>query len=302
MTAHNKFSYHWLLRGILPFALAFFLLSYTFSQESIILEGEKLYSEILDMERKYSIYLPPGYDASTRYYPVLYLLHGGGGDHTTWIQSGEVQRIADHAIKEGKATPMIIVMPNARDSIKGYYNYINGGFDYEDFFFNELISNIEKNYRCRTKSRYRAIAGQSMGGGGTIFYALHHPELFSAVAPLSAVTESWDTTDLTAKLKRKNIDQPSAEKLESYYQQYSIPEILTHSTEDHLQKIRKLRWYISCGDDDYLYEGNCNMHIAFRKANIDHEFRVKDGGHNWSYWRMELPEVLHFVSLSFTEF
>jgi enterochelin esterase-like enzyme len=272
------------------------------SQGSQILEGLAFHSSILNMERQYSVYLPAGYDENNRSYPVLYLLHGGGGDHTTWIQSGEVQALADKTIAEGRATPMIIVMPNAKEKIKGYYNYIGGGFNYEDFFFQELIPHIESNYRVRTKSRFRAVAGQSMGGGGTIFYALHHPEMFSAAAPLSAVTESWNRNDLTAKLQRNNISGYSKDQFESYYRNYSIPEILSVADASELNSLRKIRWYISCGDDDYLYEGNCLMHIAFRKAEIPHEFRVKNGAHNWSYWRNELPEVLSFVSMSFTEF
>ena len=193
-----------------------------FAQGSKIFENLSLHSNILNMERKFSIYLPAGYDKNDRDYPVLYLLHGGGGNHITWVQSGEVQFIADKTIAQGAAIPMIIVMPNARDKIKGYYNYIKDGFDYEDFFFEELIPYIEKNYRCRTKSRYRAIAGQSMGGGGTLFYALHHPKIFSAAALLSAVTGSWSKQDLRAKLKRKKIDNVSNEQFNAYYKKYSI--------------------------------------------------------------------------------
>ena len=232
----------------------------------------------------------------------MYLLHGGGGDHSTWIQSGEVQALADKTIAEGRATPMIIVMPNAKEKIKGYYNFIKGGFNYEDFFFRELIPHIEKNYRVRTQRRFRAVAGQSMGGGGTIFYTLHHPEMFSAAAPLSAVTESWDKDDLTSKLERNDIRGYTTEQFNSYYQNYSIPEILSAADTVKLNAIRAVRWYISVGDDDYLYEGNSLMHIAFRKAEIPHEFRIKEGAHNWSYWRQELPEVMNFVSRSFTEF
>jgi len=273
-----------------------------FAQSGRIIEGLSLQSKILNMERKFSVYLPAGYEENNRSYPVLYLLHGGGGDHSTWIQSGEVQSITDKAVSDGIATPMIIVMPNAKDKIKGYYNYIKGGFNYEDFFFQELIPFIEKNYRVRSNRRYRAVAGQSMGGGGTIFYALHQPEMFSAVAPISAVTESWNLADLIEKLERNNIENVNEEQLKTYYQKYCIPEILSRADTSRINDIRAIRWYISCGDDDYLYEGNCLMHIAFRKAEISHEFRVKDGAHNWSYWRQELPEILSFVSKSFTEF
>src|SRR5210317_377341 len=132
-------------------------------------------SEILNMERKYAIYLPPDYETSERSYPVLYLLHGAGDDQTGWIQFGEVLHLTDKAIKEGKATPMIIVMPDAQSGERGYFNNINGKWNYEDFFFQELMPFVEKNYRIKGEKRFRAIAGLSMGGEGSFMYALHHP-------------------------------------------------------------------------------------------------------------------------------
>ncbi|MBT8183803.1 MAG: esterase family protein, partial [Eudoraea sp.] len=96
-------------------------------------------SAVLDSERKYAIYLPPDYNSSNRSYPVLYLLHGAGDDQTGWVQFGEVLRIADNAIKKGTATPMIIVMPDANTGRRGYYNRIEGDWNYEDFFFEELM-------------------------------------------------------------------------------------------------------------------------------------------------------------------
>ncbi len=291
-----------MMKKRISFLLLAFSFTAVFPQKSRVIEGVSFRSEILKMDRKYSVYLPAGYEENERYYPVLYLLHGGGGDHSTWIQSGEMQHIADEAIASGRATPMIIVMPNAKDGIKGYYNFIKGGFDYEDFFFQELIPHIEKTYRCRTISRYRAIAGQSMGGGGTLFYALHHPEMFSTAALLSAVTESWDPSDLTDKLERKEISEVSPQEFNAYYRKYSIPMILAAANTQQMEAFRSIRWYISCGDDDYLYEGNSRLHMVFRKAEIPHEYRVKDGAHNWTYWRQELPCVLEFASGSFTEF
>jgi len=271
-------------------------------QNSQVLEGLSFHSHILNMERTYSVYLPPGYHHNDRYYPVLYLLHGSGGDHSTWIQSGEVQTIADNAILSGRVTPMIIVMPNARERTRGYFNHINGGFDYEDFFFNELIPHIEGTFRCRTRSRYRAISGQSMGGGGALFYTLHRPDMFSAAAPLSAATHSWNREQLIERLIRDEVIDVTDTQFENYFQRYSVPEILSAADSGQMEALQRVRWYISCGDEDFLYEGNCLLHIAFRKANIPHEFRIKDGGHTWSYWRKELPFVLEFVSKSFTEF
>lgn len=272
-----------------------------FAQGGNVFETRTLKSTILKMDRKYSIYLPPGYDATDRSYPVLYLLHGSGDDHTGWIQFGQTQHIADKAIAEGSAAPMIIVMPDANTGVRGYFNAIQGNFDYEDFFFKELIPHIEKTYRVRTERRYRAVSGLSMGGGGTIFYALHQPDMFAAAAPLSASTGNWDIEQVKSRLNNLP-SQPTEKQIEDYYNKHSIEAIINNSSADDLKKIKSIRWYISCGDDDFLYEGNSRMHIVFRKNEIPHEFRIKDGGHTWSYWRMELPIVLEFVSKSFTQF
>ena len=99
-------------------------------------------SKILKSDRHFAIYLPPDYETSQRSYPVLYLLHGSGDDHTGWIQFGEVLHITDKAIKEGKATPMIIVMPDAKTKRLGYFNYVDGNWNYEDYFFNELMTYV----------------------------------------------------------------------------------------------------------------------------------------------------------------
>jgi enterochelin esterase-like enzyme len=271
-----------------------------YAQESQVFETKTLTSRILKMERKYAIYLPPGYNATDVSYPVLYLLHGGGDDQTGWVQFGQVQHIADKAIAEGKCAPLIIVMPDANTGVRGYLNVIDGKFDFENYFFDELIPHIEKNYRTRTDRRYRAVAGLSMGGGGTITYTLHRPDLFAAAAPLSASTGAWDFEKFKSDTKRA-YPTVSDEKIEAYYKQHSIESVIQNASEEKLKQIQSVRWYISCGDDDFLYEGNSLMHICFRKNNIPHEYRVKDGGHTWTYWRMELPLVLAFVSASFTQ-
>lgn len=264
-----------------------------------VFETRSLQSKILNMERKYSIYLPPDYENSDQNYPVLYLLHGSGDDHTAWVQFGQVQRIADKAIAEGTACSMIIVMPDANTGTRGYFNALGGKFNYEDFFFKELLPHIEKEYRVRSERQYRAISGLSMGGGGTIYYAMHHPELFAAAAPLSASTGNWDLTDFLKNTKERQSDIPEKEA-ETFFHSHSLPSLIQNATEKQLNNIKSIRWYISCGDDDFLYEGNSQMHILFRKNQIPHEYRVKDGGHTWPYWRMELPFVLEFVSKSFT--
>jgi enterochelin esterase-like enzyme len=265
------------------------------AQTGKVMDDLSMPSKILKGDRKYAIYLPPDYDVSRRSYPVLYLLHGAGDDQTGWVQFGEVLRIADNAIKDGTATPMIIVMPDANTGQRGYFNDVKGEWRYEDFFFQEFMPFVEKTYRIKGEKRYRAIAGLSMGGGGSFVYALRHPELFSAACPLSASTGPLTLDDMRENLKRRNLSLSDAE-VESYFRKYSVLQLIDQVADDHKKDVR---WYIDCGDDDFLYEGNALAHIALRKKEIPHEFRVRDGAHNWTYWREALPVVLSFVSESF---
>ena len=126
-------------------------------QHGKVFDNLSLKSEILKGERKYAIYLPPDYESSERSYPVLYLLHGGGDDQTGWIQFGEVLRIADKAIHEGTSTAMIVVMPDANTGRRGFFNDPKGDWNYEDFFFNELMPHVEKKYRIKGEKRRRQL-------------------------------------------------------------------------------------------------------------------------------------------------
>lgn len=248
------------------------------------------------MDRKYAIYLPPDYETSQRSYPVLYLLHGAGDDQTGWVQFGEVLHIADVAINSGEATPMIIVMPDANTGKRGYVNDIKGEWRYEDFFFGDLMPFIEKTYRIKPEKHYRAVAGLSMGGEGTFIYALHHPELFAAACPLSAATGPKNLEDLNENKRWQGVEGVKESDKEAYLNRYSVLKLIENMPEDQKKAVR---WYIDCGDDDFLYEGNCLVHIAMRKKDIPHEFRIRDGVHNWTYWRAALPKVLEFISPSF---
>lgn len=270
-----------------------------FAQTSKVFDNLTLQSKILNMERKYAIYLPPDYETSSRSYPVLYLLHGAGDDQTGWVQFGEVQNITDKAIAEGKATPMIIVMPDANTGRRGYANTVTGTWLYEDFFFKELMPAVEKKYRIKAEKRFRAVAGLSMGGGGSFAYALHHPELFSSACPLSAATGPLDLEAAKAQIKRGQDSTATAAQVEAYYKQQSALYMINNIPDDQKKAVR---WYIDCGDDDFLFEGNSLVHIAMRKKEIPHEFRIRNGGHTWTYWREALPEVLGFISQAFHQY
>jgi enterochelin esterase-like enzyme len=287
----------------MKFLLPCFLLFIGFvssAQTGKVFDDLALPSKILKGDRKYAVYLPPDYETSKRSYPVLYLLHGAGDDQTGWVQFGEVLNIADKAINEGKATPMIIVMPDANTGKRGYFNDIRNEWRYEDFFFEEFMPFIEKTYRTKKDKRYRAVAGLSMGGGGSFMYALRHPELFSSACPLSAYIGPLSLEQAKEMLKRTDPAYTAVDsEVEAYYKKHNAIELINNIPDDQKKAVR---WYIDCGDDDFLYEGNSLVHIAMRKKEIPHEFRIQEGGHTWTYWRKALPDVLSFISEAFHQY
>ena len=279
------------MRAILIFLLL--SLSIGSAQNGRVLDNETMSTTILGGERNYAIYLPPDYDSSQRSYPVLYLLHGAGDDHTGWVQFGEVLHIADKAINDGSATPMIIVMPDGKTGRLGFFN--QDGWNYEDYFFEEFIPHIEKKYRIKSEKRYRAVAGLSMGGGGSFMYALHRPDMFSSACPLSAYVGALSYEEFRMRLPAGQ-SQVADSLLRKYYEHHNAISLVESLPAKDLKSVR---WYIDCGDDDFLFEGNSLIHIAMTKKEIPHEYRVRDGAHNWTYWRESLPEVLRFVSDAF---
>lgn len=283
------------------FLILFFFSFQTMAQQGLVKESLKINSKAMGKEIKYNIYLPADYDKTNRSYPVLYLLHGYSDDETGWTQFGEVQHIADKAIGDGDAPAMIIVMPDA--GVTFYINSADGKAKYEDFFVTELIPHIESGYRVREKKEFRAVAGLSMGGYGTMIMATKHPDLFAAAAPLSGAFWSDDEISnmpaerydgLLAGLFGKA--SPGKERLSENWYKNSILKIVETTPVD---KLKTVKYYIDCGDDDFLIKGNMNLHAAMTDKAIPHEFRVRDGGHTWTYWRTALPEVMKFVGQSF---
>ena len=283
------------LTSVLLYCIAFVFAN---AQTGKVFDNLSMTSKILKGERKFAIYLPPDYDLSERSYPVLYLLHGSGDDQTGWVQFGEVLRITDRAIADGTATPMIIVMPDADTGQRGYFNSPDGKWRYEDFFFDELMPYVEKTYRIKGEKKYRAVAGLSMGGGGSFMYALHRPDLFSSACPLSAYIGPLSIEQ--AKERYKNAgNQYTEAQIEAHYPQHNALSLIENMPDEQKKAVR---WFIDCGDDDFLYEGNSLVHIAMSKKKIPHEYRVREGRHSWTYWRASLPNVLKFVSDAFHQY
>ncbi len=266
-----------------------------------VLEGLKLPSKILGRGVSYAVYLPPDYATSSRRYPVVYLLHGYTDDESGWIQFGEVNLAADRAIAEREIPPMIIVMPDG--GVTWYVNDISGRVRYEDMFVKELIPHIDATFRTRPSREFRGIAGLSMGGWGTLVHAFRHPELFAAGAAFSAAV--WEDEDVIG-MEQDDWDKivgpvlgaglAGKDRLTPHFRKVSPIDLAKSLPEDSLKKVR---YYIDCGDDDFLIKGNCALHLLLTSRKIPHEFRVRDGGHAWSYWRTGIVDGLKFIGQSF---
>ena len=278
------------------FTVLFLLLAIPFltvAQDCVypkVLECE-LQSEILGSTKKYCIYLPAGYADENRAFPVLYLLHGLTDTHTAWRDKGNLQEIATENFRSGKAQEMIIVMPDAGTTYDGYFN--SDCWRYEDFFFQEFSPHIESTYRIIPDKQHRAIAGLSMGGGGTTWYAINHSEMFSSAYAMSAlmglVNDSWITHDPDA---RRRVFMESAVACNNIT-------AIEEATQEQCAEIASVRWFIDVGDDDFLFDNNMEFIKAMRQKRIPYQLRVRDGAHVWQYWQDALRIALPFVSEGF---
>jgi len=153
--------------------------------------------------------------------------------------------------------------------------------------------------------RYRGVAGLSMGGYGTLIYSLKYPELFAAAAPLSAAVlddasaintpdNRWE--DIFGQLYGRGLK--GKDRLTESWYNNNILKIVERKSADDLKKVR---YWIDCGDDDFLTKGNALLHVAFVDKGVPHEYRVRDGAHNWTYWRTGIIDALAFIGESFRQ-
>jgi enterochelin esterase-like enzyme len=225
-------------------------------------------SPTLSKDRRMYIYTPPGYNTGKEKYPVLYLLHGAGGDEDAWTTMGRAPEIMDNLIAKGKAKPMIVVMtngnawqtagpgsaPDAPTLTREEYMKYMGKF--EESLVKDVVPYIEKNYRVRAGKDSRAIAGLSMGGMHTINVTTSHPGVFGYIGVFSS-----------------GIFQPDQDLSE---------EMLA------LQKSGISKYWVGIGEDDFLMESNKRLLDALDKAGIEYEYYKNTGGHSWNNWRIYL--------------
>lgn len=261
-------------------------------------ESHSFQSKVLGTEREYTIYLPKSYEAETdRKYPILYLLHGMTDTDKAWFWRGHASEVMDQLVASGEAVEMIIVSPNAGGSFdegnwNGYFDM--PGWKYETFFFTEFLLHIESTYRVIADKSHRGVAGLSMGGGGATAYAQKHPELFSSAYAISALMN----------IPEQGTAQPRepGDKLAILTQSVkdnSCVKYVEEADEERKNQLRTVKWFVDCGDDDFLLDRNIEFFQAMRKVHIPCEFRVRDGGHTWEYFHSALYTCLPFVSRNF---
>jgi S-formylglutathione hydrolase FrmB len=280
------------------------------AQHGTVDNSQSVQSEILDRDMSYSVYLPESYEESTRHYPVLYLLHGMTGDHNDWITVGEVQRIAGMAMAEGTAPEMIIIMPDGLyDSF--YINNYDGSVRWEEFFHTELIPDVEQRYRIINDRSSRAIAGLSMGGYGAMYHGVKYRETFSHVYAMSAAFLEVEPMPIE---ERSDWDRDFHQKTWGPYNENGLPEnYKEHSVQEMFKAMDPIEpsqdgWnsnaaeepplpgiFIDCGDDDFLIQQNMNLAEIMNEKNVDFEFRIRDGGHTWHYWRTALANAMAVI-------
>ena len=221
-------------------------------------------SPTIGMQRRMTIYTPYGYENNPRgKYPVLYLLHGAGGDEEAWISMGYTRQIMDNMIEKGEAEPMIVVMPNGNpwQEAAKTYGLPERQFDWRDPAFANLYVNsivkdiipyVEKHFRTINKPEGRAVAGLSMGGGHTMAVTNLYPGMFGYICPLSMGIREGQEID----------SQLQAIKKAGY----------------------KLYW-VGCGDQDFLFESANALHQALERNGLEHTYHVSGGGHTWPNWR-----------------
>jgi len=229
--------------------------------------------------RRISIYTPAGYEKSKQKYPVLYLLHGMGGDEGAWLDLGRTAQIMDNLIAQGKAKPMIVVMTNGNmaqtaapgESSLGFYKpsfrlpkTMDGSMEES---FGDVIKFVETNYRAIAKKDARAIAGLSMGGFHSLHISRFHANTFDYVGLFSpAINPRGDATSLVYKDIDKTLE---VQKKNGY----------------------KLYW-IAIGKTDFLYKEVEEYKAKLDKMGITYKYKESEGGHTWTNWRDYLSEFV----------
>lgn len=266
-----------------------------------LLRDQSFASQALGAPLAYDVYLPPGYAESGERYPVLYLLHGVGGNRHDWPDLGHVEATAEQLIESGQIEPLIIVSADGATSWYVDSADVGGPGDYATATREELIAHVDAAYRTRATRNARAIGGLSMGGFGALRLAFERPDLYAAAVSLSAALWSRLTDNSVLNERQEAIFQGSFGTpfdARRFRRMSPENERLIESAKAHPER---LAVYLGAGDDDHFraYASTFDFFMRLRERGLPVELRIADGGHDWTYWSNALPDVLRFVDREF---
>jgi enterochelin esterase-like enzyme len=229
-------------------------------------------SPALNTRENYFIYVPPDPQKSGRRFPVLYMLHGGGGRHE-WIDYGLIG-MADKAIAAGTLPPMIIVLPQGD---QGYWvNHIDGGPKWGDYLSRDLVQHIDASYPTIADAKHRAVGGLSMGGWGALYQAFTHPDEFGVVGAHAPSLRGGDGS-------MPFLPRGSA------FAQYDPRELANNAPN-----ITGLRVYLDADEQDPWVKPDADLHNRLDQRHIANEWHVFPGRHGGTYWHDHIPDYLQF--------
>ena len=241
-------------------------------------------SPTASMTRRMTVYTPAGYEDSSRSYPVLYLLHGMGGDEQAWSELGRATQIMDNLIAQGKAEPMIVVMPNGNISQEAAPGEKSGGFMQPSFnlphtmdglyeeSFPDIVSYVESHFRTLADKHHRAIAGLSMGGFHSLYISANHPDWFDYIGLFSAAVGREPRDGGVSEIYR-NLEGKFATL---FAQKPSL-------------------YWIGIGREDFLYQQNADLRQLFGEKGYPYTYVETEGGHIWRNWRIYLTQFAQLL-------
>jgi S-formylglutathione hydrolase FrmB len=276
--------------------LALLAASSAFAQERA--DCHALRSAILSTSVRYCVFLPASYsspDAKALRYPVLYLLHGLGGNEQSAVVSGEWSVLQDLS-RDHKVGDFLVVAPDGRDTF--YINARDGKTPYGDFFLREFMPFIERTYRIRAERITRGITGFSMGGYGALRIGFGHPEMFGSVSAHSAALmrdppQSANAGASAGNFAARILTNVFGNPIDKKFWDLNSPFLLAKKNS---ALIAKTKIYFDCGTDDSygFYRGASELDQALNSLRIPHESHLYPGGHNISYLLAHRPASYEF--------
>ena len=224
------------------------------------LRDQTIKSTVLGRTMKYSVYLPKGYDKSKEY-PVLYMLHGANGSNNDWLNGGKINVNASTAASDGTAPEMIVICPDCGGDNFYCDNYNGNDIKYMTYFFTEFLPTVENLYAVKKDRASRAIGGLSMGGFGSLYYGLLHPEMFSYVYACSPATYIDGAPNLYDLLSKADVSK--------------LPGIT-----------------IEIGTEDFLFQSAGSFKQALDANKVPNEYITRAGTHDWPFWAACTPKIM----------